>query len=134
MHRSISDPTAKVGSKVDIVGSFATDLAGEQVAVELFVPSDYKLLEVISSKMPAKNEYGYTSSPTPFVVSDRHCQPTHRETRFDRLFLYYENLQAGVCDITIPALKAYSGTTTVMPMRVWEMYKGLINGRKVIVR
>jgi hypothetical protein len=53
MNWSISDPTAKIGAKVDIVGSFSTDLAGEQVAVELFIPSNYKLLEVISSKMPA---------------------------------------------------------------------------------
>jgi hypothetical protein len=48
--------------------------------------------------------------------------------------LYYDVLDAGVCDITISALKAYSGTTTIMPMRVWEMYKGMINGRKVIVQ
>ena len=133
---SISDPTANIGAKVDIVGSFSTDLAWEQVAVELFIPSNYKLLEVISSKMPVwtPDAYGYTPVQTPFTVSDRHCQPTHRETRFDRLFLYYDTLQPGVCDITIPALKAYSGTTTLMPMRVWEMYKGLINGRKVIVQ
>ena len=61
MNWSISDPTAKVGQTVDIVGSFATDVAGEQVAVELFVPSDYKLLEVISSKMSPQSPdpYGY---------------------------------------------------------------------------
>jgi hypothetical protein len=37
-----------------------------------------------------------------------------------------------VCDISIDLLKAYDGTTTVMPMRVQEMYRGDINGRKVI--
>ncbi len=95
------------------------------MAVELFVPSDYKLLNVISSKQ---------SQQVPFTTSDPHCTPTHRETRFDRLFLYYDILEAGVCDITIPALKAYNGTTTIMPMRVREMYKGKVNGRKVIVR
>lgn len=138
MNWSISDPTAKVGQTVDIVGSFATDVAGEQVAVELFVPSDYKLLEVISSKMTSAVSdpymYGYTPEETPFAVSDPHCQPTHREARFDRLFLYYDILEPGVCDISIPALKAYSGTTTIMPMRVREMYRGMVNGRKVIVR
>lgn len=122
MEWSVSDPKATVGETVDIVGSFTTDLAGEQVAVELFVPSDYKLLDVISSKMP-DDEYDYGNSALPFTVSHRHCEPSHRETRFDRLFLYYDILEAGVCDITIPALKAYNGTTTIMPMRVREMYR-----------
>jgi len=90
----------------------------------MFVPSDYKLLATISQKDDA--------SYFPFDVSDSHCLPTHRETRFDRLFLYYDTLLPGVCDITISALKAYSGSTTIMPMRVHEMYKGLINGRKVV--
>lgn len=53
MSWSLSNPSASIGEKVDIVGSFVTDLVGEQVAIELFIPSDYKLLEVISSKMPA---------------------------------------------------------------------------------
>lgn len=135
MERSISDPSAKIGQQVDIVGSFSTDLAGEQVAVDMFVPSDYKLLEVISSKMPEQNSPdGYAPVSLPFILSDPHCFPTHRETRFDRLFLYYDKLEPGTCDITISAVKAYSWTTTVMPMRVAEMYKGLVNGRKVIIK
>ncbi len=124
MQRSISNPKAAIGEKVSIVWSFTTDLAWEQVAVDMFVPSDYKLLATISQKDDA--------SYFPFDVSDSHCLPTHRETRFDRLFLYYDTLLPGVCDITISALKAYSGSTTIMPMRVHEMYKGLINGRKVV--
>lgn len=119
------------------MGSFSTDIAGEQVAVELFVPSDYKLLDVISSNQPVPpmDPYGYGMiQQYPFDVSDPHCLPRHWETRFDRLFLYYDVLEPGTCDITIPALKAYNGSTTIMPMRVWEMYRGKINGRKVIVR
>jgi hypothetical protein len=134
MERSISDPAAAIGASVEIVGSFSTDLAGQQVAVEMFVPSDYKLLEVISTRNTTQLEESFVPDPLPFTVSDPHCLPTHREARFDRLFLYYEVLQPWVCDITISALKAYNGTTTIMPMRVWEMYRGLINGRKVIVR
>lgn len=124
MQRSISHPKAAIGDKVNIIWSFTTDLAWEQVAVDMFVPSDYKLLATISQKDDA--------SYFPFDVSDPHCLPTHRETRFDRLFLYYDVLEPWVCDITIPALKAYSGTTTIMPMRVHEMYKWLVNGRKVV--
>jgi hypothetical protein len=88
---------------------------GEKVAVDLFVPADYKLLNIISAR--EKNEL------YPFTVSDSHCYPDHWETRYDRLFLYYDVLPTGTCDITIDALKAYNGNTTVMPFRVWEMYR-----------
>lgn len=128
MSWSVSNPSAWVWETVDIIGSFSTDMVGEQVAVELFIPSDYKLLDVISSKKQQPDSW----SQYPFTTSDRHCTPTHRETRFDRLFLYYDILEPGVCDITIPALKAYSWSTVVMPMRVREMYRWKVNGRKVI--
>ena len=124
MERSLSDLQAPIGSTVDLLGSFTTTVVGDQVAVEFFVPADYKLLEVISQRTASVSERGYRSPPpVPFTMSDPACQPTHRETRFDRLFLYYETLQPITCDIAIPVLKAYNGSTTVMPMRVYEMYK-----------
>lgn len=124
MDRTLSDYEAKIGSEVTLIWSFVTDVSWEQVVVDLFVPADYKLLSVVSSR---DNNQTY-----PFEVSDRHCYPDHWETRFDRLMLYYDTLEAWVCDISIDLLKAYDGTTTVMPMRVQEMYRGDINGRKVI--
>lgn len=133
MQWSISDPKASIGEAVDIFWSFSAALAGEQVAVELFVPSDYKLLDVISSKNKTNDSNGYAPVSLPFTVSDQSCIPSHRETRFDRLFLYYDNLPVTTCDISISALKAYSGSTTVMPFRVYEMYRGKVNGRKVIL-
>lgn len=116
------------------MASFVTDIAGEQVAVELFIPSDYKLIDVISSKKAQIEVGNRPINQYPFTTSDHHCTPTHWETRFDRLFLYYDVLVPGVCDITIPALKAYEGSTVIMPMRVWEMYRGKLNGRKVIIK
>ena len=104
--------------------------------MEIFIPSTYKLLETIVSKNNQNdqdNEYPNDgNNQLPFTVSDSECQPSHRETRFDRLFLYYENLPAITCDISTQALKAYDGTGTIMPMRIYEMYKWTINGRKVI--
>lgn len=124
MQRDISDLWAPIGTAVTIWWSFTTDLAGEDVAVDLFVPADYKLLDVISAKDGTQNY--------PFTVSDRHCYPNHWETRFDRLFLFYDNLPAGTCDITVEALKAYEWNTTVMPFRIWEMYRWSVNGRKIV--
>jgi len=124
MSWSTSNPSASVGEKITIVGSFETTTVWEDVAVELFVPSEMKLLDVISS---------FEENETPFIVSDRHCRPTHRESQFDRLFLFYDVLSSGVCDITTTAIKAYDWETTVMPMRVWEMYRGAVNWRHVIL-
>jgi len=67
-------------------------------------------------------EYG-GAQEFPFVVSDPGCYPDHWEVRFDRLFLYYENLPALTCDISIQALQSYSGNAITMPMRIYEMYK-----------
>ena len=136
MDYNISNLKAKIGDLVDINASRTTTVPGEQVAVEIFIPSTYKLLETIVSKNNQNdqdNEYPNDgNNQLPFTVSDSECQPSHRETRFDRLFLYYENLPAITCDISTQALKAYDGTGTIMPMRIYEMYKWTINGRKVI--
>ena len=125
MNYSISKPNATIGELVDLNASRSTTIPAEQVAVEIFIPSTLKFLDTISSK-------NNNNSELPFTVSDPNCYPNHRETRFDRLFLYYENLPAVTCDVTTQALKAYNGTTTVMPMRIYEMYRGKVNGRKVI--
>lgn len=120
MAYSLSNAVAKLGETIDLNASWTTTIPGEQVAVEIFIPSTVKFLKTIDL------------TSTPFTVSDYNCQPSHRETKFDRLFLYYENLPAVTCDITIPALKAYNGIPVIQPMRVYEMYRGKVNGRKVI--
>lgn len=132
MNYTISKPDAAIGELVDVNASRTTSVPGEQVAVEIFIPSTLKFLDTISNKnTPINNGFGFQPQ-LPFTVSDYHCMPSHWETRFDRLFLYYDNLTASTCDITTQALRAYNGTTTIMPMRIYEMYKWKINGRKVI--
>jgi uncharacterized protein YfaS (alpha-2-macroglobulin family) len=123
MNYSVSDPKAAIGDTVDISASWTTTLPGEQVAVEIFIPSTLKFLSTVNTQ---------SESVVPFTISDYNCQPSHRETKFDRLFLYYDSLQAITCDISIQALKAYTGTPIIQPMRVYEMYRGKVNGRKII--
>lgn len=134
MQRSYTDENVPIGSIKDVSASFTTTLPGEQVAVEIFVPAQNKMLEAIEAKNSQETDpYGWNAPELPFIVSDSHCMPTHRESRFDRLFLYYERLEPGSCDISFSVLQAYSGETTTMPFRIYEMYKGKINGRKVIL-
>lgn len=102
--------------------------------MEIFVPAQTKMLEAITAKGTQEQDpYGWYAPQMPFNVSDSHCIPTHWESRFDRLFLYYERLEPGSCDISFSVLQAYSGATTIMPFRIYEMYKGKLNGRKVIL-
>ena len=132
MNYTLSNPQANIGETLDINASWTTTIAGEQVAVEIFIPSTLKFLQTISPLIKGDQGGFAEQNASPFTTSDYHCQPSHRETKFDRLFLYYDTLPATTCDISIPALKAYKGTPVIQPMRVYEMYKGKVNGRKVV--
>lgn len=124
MEYNISNISGAIGDLVDINTSRTTTIPGQQVAVEIFIPSTLKFLSTIQTQD--------TDTAFPFTISDFNCQPSHREIKFDRLFLYYEQLEAITCDVSIQALKAYNGTPVIQPMRVYEMYRGKINGRKVL--
>ena len=50
MNYSISNPLATIGEVIDMNASWTTTKAGEQVAVELFIPSTLKLLDSISTQ------------------------------------------------------------------------------------
>lgn len=133
MQQSFVDGDVAIGETKNVAASFTTTIPGEQVAVEIFVPAVTKILEAITAKNDDQQDpYGWYAPAFPFDISDSHCMPTHWESRFDRLFLYYDRLEPGSCDFSFPVLQAYSGTTTTMPFRIYEMYKGKLNGRKVI--
>lgn len=134
MQQSFIDGDVAIGETKNVAASFTTTLPGEQVAVEIFVPADTKILEAITAKNDDQQDpYGWYAPAFPFAISDSHCMPTHWESRFDRLFLYYDRLEPGSCDFSFPVLQAYSGTATTMPFRIYEMYKGKLNGRKMIL-
>lgn len=133
MNYSIENPQAPIGGVTNLIGSWTNTIAGEQVAVSIYLPATYKLVDTIASMNTTDtNERWYTQLP--FDMSDYNCMPDHWEVKFDRLFLYYDNLAPTSCDISIPMIKAYNGTATVMPMSIQEMYRGKVNGRKVIIQ
>jgi uncharacterized protein YfaS (alpha-2-macroglobulin family) len=138
MNYSIVDPTLPIGETTQLAASWTTTLAAQNVVVHIYIPATYKFTNTIQSKNPAqpnRNGYeDYAGQALPFDLSDGQCTPTHREVRFDQLYLYYDTLPAITCDITVPLLKAYNGKTVIMPMTVSEMYKGNINGRKVVIQ
>lgn len=138
MKYSIAKPDSEVWESTEMLASFSTDLAGEQVGVNIYLPATFKILDNTTTKNSTifgeSMRMPYFWPTMPFQVSDHACIPNHWETRFDRLFLYYNTLPPITCDISIALLKAYNGTTTIMPMTVSELYKGAVNGRKVIMQ
>jgi Bacterial Alpha-2-macroglobulin MG10 domain len=137
MNYSIGDPTVAIGDTTKLAASWTTTLAAQNAVISIYIPSTYKFLNTIKTKNPTQQPNGmmdYMGPTLPFDLSDSHCTPTHRETRYDQLYLYYDTLPAVTCDITIPLLKAYNGNAVIMPMTVSEMYKGNVNGRKVVIQ
>lgn len=107
----------EIGQISNAIAQFKITQSAPHVAIELYVPSTYKLSDIIN----AKNSNSYD---LPFTVDGWYsCKPDHYEVRFDRLFLYYNNLEANQsCRITIPILKAYSGSTITVPSKLYQMY------------
>jgi uncharacterized protein YfaS (alpha-2-macroglobulin family) len=133
MNYSIANPNAKIGEVTTMIWSWTTTLAGEQVAVSIYLPATFKLVDTIASMNQTTTTNPRNISVLPFDMSDGNCRPTHWETKYDRLFLYYDTLPPTTCDVSIPVIKAYNGSTTIMPMSVTEMYRWKVNGRKVIL-
>lgn len=118
--------TDPLGSLVDMETSFAIDQDAEQIAVEFYLPSAYRFVATVSAEwvgsehMPFEIEWEYA------------CRPDHFEVRYDRLFLYYDQLDAGVrCDIHIETIKSLSGKSRVMPSRLFEMYRTRVQGNTI---
>lgn len=105
------------GQMTDAIAQFKITQPAPHTAIELYIPASYKLWDVINAKQT--NSYDL-----PFVVDGWYsCRPDHYEVRFDRLFLYYNTLEANQsCRITIPILKAYSGDVVIMPSKFYQMY------------
>ncbi len=141
MKYTIVNSTAKIGDTTDLVASFTTDLAGEKIGINIYIPATFKLVDTIQAQGRSsifgqsrwEYDYGF-GTQLPFKLSDYGCTPNHWEINYDKLFLYYDSLPPITCDVSIPLLKAYNGNTTIMPMSVSEIYKWTVNGRKVITQ
>lgn len=139
MKYSIANPDAAIWETTKLIASFSTDLAWEQVGVNMYIPATFKLLDTIK---PKSNIFSTSLShlrdayrdAQPFEVSDYQCTPDHWEVRFDRLFFYYDSLPPITCDISVKMIKSYDWDTTIMPMTISEIYKWTVNGRKVIIK
>ncbi len=107
----------KVGQTINAVAQFKITQPAPHTVVELYVPATLKLSDIVNKKESS-------SRNAPFTVEwNYNCQPSHYEVRFDRLFLYYDTLEANQsCRITIPAIVAYSGSTVSMSSKIWQMY------------
>ncbi|MBS8121711.1 MG2 domain-containing protein [Candidatus Vampirococcus lugosii] len=113
-----------VGDRTILTGSFATTKDASQVAVEFFIPANIKLLGNISK---------FDDSEPFQIKGGRRCSPSHYESRFDRLFLYYDSIKSGTeCEIIFEGINSFNGNFNIMPTRFFEMYDTQVHGRKVL--
>ncbi len=122
MNYSITELNQNIWETTSLVWEFTTTLAWQQAVASMYLPATYVFVDTLVA-----------SNEIPFEVSDERCIPNHRETRFDKVLFYYDRLPPISCSMSIQILKAYQWSTSIMPMTVAEMYKGTINGRKVIL-
>jgi len=51
------------------------------------------------------------------------CYPDHYEVRFDKLFLYYDNLPTGAgCEVEFSLMKTHNGSIEILHHNLFEMY------------
>jgi uncharacterized protein YfaS (alpha-2-macroglobulin family) len=122
MNYSLAEPVQNVWEITSLLWTFTTTTAWEQVVVSMYLPATHVFIDTLVA-----------TNAIPFEVSDERCIPNHRETRFDKVLFYYDRLPPISCSISIEILKAYQWSTTIMPMTVAELYRGKVNGRKVIL-
>ena len=112
--------TWNIWQTINAKWQFKVAQPARDVAVEFYIPSTIKFLDLISQK-----------SYQPFEMQWwRWCQPDHYEVRFDRLFLYYRLLSPDVsCEVSIPWLVAYTWSAISVPSRIRQMYDDNVYAR-----
>ena len=118
-----------IGATVSWEWTFTTLEKADKLAVEFYIPSNYKFLKTIWKQ-------NNTRWNKPFeVFGDGRCRwnITHYEVRFDRLFIYYNQLPSNTtCGFRIKTIKAFEWKTKIMPVHIFEMYKTNVWGRKIV--
>lgn len=123
------DNNKKIGSIIYFTWGFTLTENSNQLAVEYFIPSDTKLLYNIQSKNTNKDNRDYYGSDLPFDFGENYrCRPSYWQVKFDRLFLYYDNLAKDTtCKFTIKGIKSFDWVSNLQPSKIWEMYSKNIN-------
>ena len=124
--------------------TFKTLKKADKLAVEFYIPSNYKFLTTISKQNNDRYnrpfeihswEYRYSGETNNDEEDEWECgwDLSHYEVRFDRLFLYFNELPANTnCKIRIKTIKAFNWKTNIMPVHIFEMYKTNVWWRKVV--
>jgi len=103
---------------------FKISKPASHVVLEFYVPSIYALAESL-----------YAKQNNPFALSFHvdggwWCLPTHYEMRFDRVYLYYELLEADLsCRMRIPMIKSFDGSVVPLPSRLYQLYDDSVSAR-----
>lgn len=130
---SLTNPNSKginVGETTTLEGKFTLTQDAKHLAIDYQIPANYSIIntdfeKTISTQTEnSSNGYGY--------VWDN-CTPKHFEVRYDKLFLYYESLNAGAsCTITFNVVKTHEGKTRMPFIRLFEMYDAVVYSSKIL--
>ncbi len=129
-----------IGDTVNWYWAFTTLKKADKLAVEFYIPSNYKFLSSIGKQNKTEENRPFKLYWKKYEYSGHtryewECQwrLSHYEVRFDRLFLYFDRLPANTsCNVDIKTIKAFEWKTNIMPVHIFEMYKTNVWGRKII--
>jgi hypothetical protein len=129
------DNETQIWDIVTVSWRYGVEKEAKHVAVEAFVPASFKFLHTIGTHVDSSDQFerSFGKSKQPIKFSGPECIPDHWEIRFDRVFIYHEQMRVGqVCEFELEALVSYAGDFHVMPMRLREMYHTDVWWRRVI--
>lgn len=135
---SETDKTLDAGWIVDYKWSFALDREVQQLAVSFPIAANYSILnpslgqqnygwsydstffrQQAAETIVAKNQATFNLTNTNWYS----CYPSYYEVKYDRLFLYYNNLPKWAsCSIEFKATKTHNWSFVPMPVKLFEMY------------
>jgi len=117
---------------IQLTGHFEITEVANQLAVVYNIPAFTYIVNKISEDRGYDYWYYYDEeketnalnfSTTQRTKNRYSCRPDHYEIRYDRLFLYYDDLPAGAgCEVTFSLMKTHDGAINLLYHNLFEMY------------
>jgi hypothetical protein len=139
---------ASVWTIVPVIANFEIETEVHEVAVVYNIPAYSYIINTIwqwgarydcrdcfrwwyEEEPVSNNQISFTSKKS---TQERYsCQPDHYEIRYDRLFLYYDDLPAGAgCEVDFSLIKTHNGVADVLSQELFEMYSPEVWGRNYV--
>lgn len=137
---------AHIGDIIPMTARFSVEEQATELAVIYNIPSNTYIINNIGEQGSrydcwdcyrgyydkndnnSKNEISFVSTQSSQEWYS--CVPDHYEIRYDRLFLYYDELPADAsCNIEFSLAKTHDGVSEMISQEIFEMYSPEVRGR-----